>query len=435
MKVLMASWSWYPVGGDWTYVENMKRLYEENGMEVIPFSTKHEKNLPYKNDKYFVKGYDYKDLNRKKSLSSGIKALKNSVVSFEALRNIDRLLDEHDIAFAHLHIIHHWVTPAIIWKLKRRGIPIIWTLHEYKLICPEGTFVSNGKVCEKCYGGKFYNCAINKCKKQSFLGSSLASLDAYLYNSLNIYNKVDAFLCPSEFLLNKFKQFGFPTDKLNLTNLCYDIEALDRVVKEAGPLKTSSEEERFILYVGRIEKLKGVKTLIEAVEGTSVYLKIAGTGAALDEFKRYVLEKHLDNIQFLGFQPKEKVYELTLKSVCVVVPSEWYENYPFSVIESLLLSKPVVGSRIGGIPELVINNKTGLLHTPGDFLDLREKLLCLWNDEGMVLQMGAEARRFAYSKVNFATHWKIIHSVIESLPLDIKKLKLANCTQMNLEKS
>lgn len=413
----MASWTWSPVGGDWTYIANMQRLYEENGYEVIPFSTQNEKNVPNDYEEFFVKAYDYKELNKKKSIGSSLKALKNSVVSLEAMKNIDALLDIHDIAFAHLHIIHHWVTPAIIWKLKERGIPIIWTLHEYKLLCPEGSFVSHGKVCEKCFGGKFYSCATNTCKKGSFLASSLASFDAYFYNKSGIYNKVDAYLCPSEFLLKKFKQFNFQESKLKLTNYCYDIASIDAYLKSRTEIEETVEPEKFILYVGRIEKLKGIKTLIDAVEHTPIKLKIAGTGAYLDEATEYVQKNNITNVQFIGFQTKDSVYDLTVRSVCVVCPSEWYENYPFSVIESLLLSKPVIGSTMGGIPELVLEGKTGFLHEPGDSLTLREKMLILWDDKGLCEKLGRQARDYAYSKVNFDTHWDIIKNIIDALPI------------------
>lgn len=419
----MVSWSWYPVGGDWTYVDNMKKLYQENNIEVIPFSTKHENNL--EGNKFFIKGYDYKELNKNKSISKGLKALKNSIVSFEALGNVDKLLDEHKIDFAHLHIIHHWITPAIIWKLRKRGIPIIWTLHEYKLICPEGSFVSNEKVCEKCFGANFQKCAINRCKKQSFLASSLATLDAFFYKTTNVYNHVDAYLCPSEFLLKKFKQFNFHIDKLRLTNYCYDISLIDKHIESyEGKTQDLDKPERFILFVGRVEKLKGIKTLISAVENTAINLRIAGTGAALEEMQEYVRHKGLQNVVFLGFQKKEKVFDLTIQSVCVVCPSEWYENYPFSVIESLLLSKPVIGSRIGGIPELVVDGETGFLHDPGDVVGLREKMLQLWNDEELVKKLGNKARTYAYGKVNFDSHWKIMNNVIQTLPLKVRNTEV-----------
>ena len=433
MKVLLASWTWYPVGGDWTYVENVKKLYESQGIEVIPFSTKNEKNIPSEYEDYFIKAYDYKALNKKKSIKSGLNALKNSVISVEALRNLELLLENHEIAFAHLNIIHHWLTPAIIWKLKKHNIPVIWSLHEYKIICPEGSFVSNGSICEKCFNDKFYNCAVNKCKKQSFLASLLASVDAYFYHLGGVYKKVDYFLCPSQFLLEKFIQFGYDKNKLVLSNLCYDIPFLDKKVQEIKqlsiPHKTESQE-KYVLYVGRIEKVKGILTLIKAVAETDIVLKIAGTGPALIELTEFVKINGYTNIQFLGFLNKDKVYELTLNSIAVVCPSEWYENYPYSVIESLLMAKPVVGSNIGGIPELVIDGKTGLLFEPGNIVELREKLLELWNDNKYAAYLGKQARQYIFEKVNYNKHWSILERVIEKL-VDKQATKMISAKVFN----
>ena len=414
MKVLMVSWSWEPVGGDWTYINNVKSLYETNGYEVIPFSTYIE-GKTQKRD-FFVKAYDYKNLNSNKGILNGFKAMKNSVVSMEALNNIDEILDKHDIAFAHLHIIHHWITPAIIWKLKKRNIPVIWSLHEYKIICPEGTFVSGDKVCEKCRNGKFYNCAINRCKKGSFASSLLATIDAYYYHRSGVYGKVDAYLCPSEFLQKKFVQYGFPSSKMHLSNLCYDIPVVDDFIRMNSSFREKGiGEEKFILYVGRIETIKGIGTLLKAVEGTKVKLKIAGTGAYVDEMKAYIREKNMENVEILGFQDKKSVFRLTMQSSFVVCPSEWYENYPYSVIESLLFSKPVVGANIGGIPELVVDGKTGFLHTPGDVSGLRERILELWHNEDLVQRLGEQARLHAFSRVNFDKHWTFLENIIDNL--------------------
>ncbi len=410
----MASWSWEPVGGDWTYINNVKTLYETNGYEVIPFSTYIEGKTEKKD--FFVKAYDYKNLNSNKGILNGFKAMKNSVVSMEALNNIDEILDTHDIAFAHLHIIHHWLTPAIIWKLKKRNIPVIWSLHEYKIICPEGTFVSGDKVCEKCRNGKFYNCAINRCKKGSFASSLLATIDAYYYHRSGVYGKVDAYLCPSAFLQNKFIQYGFPSSKMHLSNLCYDIDVVDDFIRKNGAYsEKGTESEKFILYVGRIETIKGIGTLLKAVEGTKVKLKIAGTGAYFEEMKAYIHEKSMDNVEVLGFQDKKSVFRLTMQSSFVVCPSEWYENYPYSVIESLLFSKPVVGADIGGIPELVLDGKTGFLHAPGDISGLRGRIMQLWQNDDLVQNLGEQARIHAFSRVNFDKHWAFLENIIDNL--------------------
>ena len=322
MKVLMASWSWEPVGGDWTYINNVKTLYENNGYEVIPFSTYIEGKTEKKD--HFVKAYDYKSLNKNKGLLNGFKAMKNSVVSIEALKNIDRILDLHDIKFAHLHIIHHWLTPAIIWKLKKRNIPVIWSLHEYKIICPEGTFVSGNKVCEKCKGGNFFQCALNRCKKGSLGSSVLASIDAYYYHRSGVYNKVDAYLCPSEFLQKKFIEYGFSSDKMKLSNLCYDISVIDDFIAKDSGGELKDAGEKYILYVGRIETNKGIATLLNAIEGTGIKLKLAGTGSFSEEMQRIVSEKGMKNVEILGFQDKASVFQLTMQCSFVVCPSEWY---------------------------------------------------------------------------------------------------------------
>jgi glycosyltransferase involved in cell wall biosynthesis len=396
------------------------KLYEMNGYEVIPFSMKHEDNAYSDHEDLFVRGYDYKTLNKNKTLKNSVHALKNSVVSFEALTKLNELLQKHEIAFAHLHIIHHWLTPAIVWKLKKHGIPVIWSLHEYKLICPEGSFVSNGKVCEKCYQGKFYNCALNRCKKQSLLASLLASFDAYFYHKSGVYSKVDFYLCPSQFLLEKFSQFGFEPSKLVLSNLCYNIGELEQqadLIAQSAEFAAPETQESFVLYVGRIERIKGVLTLINAVAGTKMKLKIAGTGAALEEMKQYIQDHGITNVEFLGFCDKDVVYRLTLKATCVVCPSEWYENYPYSVIESLLLQKPVVGAAIGGIPELVLNGVTGLLFEPGNVVDLRDKLLQLWDDPQMAILLGRQGKEYIAGRVNFNRHWSILETVIKRLPI------------------
>lgn len=418
MKVLLVNWAWRNVGGDWTYIDNIKRLYEENGYEVIPFSTLNDENVKTNYNQYFVESFNYKELNKNKGIINTLKAAKNSVISTDATNKIKKLISDHKITFAHFHNIHHHITPAIIWNLKNAGIPIIWTLHDYKLICPDSNFISNGEICEKCYGNKFYNCTLNKCKKKSLPASLLASLDAYLYNFTGIYNNVDLFLCPSQFLLDKFKQFNFQVSKLKLTNLCYDINRLDHEIKELEQeQQLMAAGSKYIFFVGRVEKIKGIFTLIEAVAGTEIKLKIAGSGEAINEAVQYVKDNNLNNIEFLGFQDKKNIYKLTYNAQFVVCPSEWYENYPFSVIESMLISKAVVGAKIGGIPELVIDNKTGLLFEPGNHFDLKSKILALWNDPVLCAQFGMEGRNYAYNKVNFDTHWKIIREIIEALPL------------------
>ncbi|MEO6489273.1 MAG: glycosyltransferase family 4 protein, partial [Ferruginibacter sp.] len=164
---------------------------------------------------------------------------------------------------------------------------------------------------------------------------------------------------------------------------------------------------------------KGVRTLINAVADSGIRLKIVGAGAAEEEFRSIVKQRSLTNIEFLGFQDKRSVFELTMRSRFVVCPSEWYENFPFSIIESFLFSKPVVGSRIGGIPELVIHGETGFLFEPGNVNDLRQKLLELWNSENLINEMGCAARKHVYDIVNFENHWSKLNSIINNIEVNV----------------
>jgi glycosyltransferase involved in cell wall biosynthesis len=423
MKVLLVNWSWYPTGGDWTYVNNIKTLYEMKGYDVVGLSTVNEKNIENGTPTYFIDSPDYKSLNKNKSIANGVKAVKNSIVSGKALKAIDAILAEHDIKIAHLHNIHHYVTPAIIWKLKKAGVKIIWSLHDYKIICPESLFISHGKICEKCIGGSFFHCTTNKCKKGSLPASMLASAEAYFYHKSGVYNKVDAFLCPSAFLKSKFLQFGFSESKLHVSNLCYDIPVVDNFIEQNKSVEVTfsktTRDEDYILYVGRLEDVKGVRTLIKAVENSPVKLKIVGAGAAEQEFRQFVLDRKITNVEFLGFQDKDSVFRLTMQAKFVVCPSEWYENFPFSIIESFLFSKPVVGSRIGGIPEMVVDGETGLLFEAGNVVELHQKLIGLWDDEDLIRAMGTKARQRITEIVNFETHWAKLSLVINNITRNV----------------
>lgn len=414
MKILFVNWSWYPTGGDWTYIQNVKKLYESNGYEVIPFSTLNEKNVATEYDGYFVKAYDFKEMNKRKNFTNGIKVLNTSIISKDALTKLGCFLTEHkDIQIAHLHNIHHYITPAIVAFLNKKGIKIIWTLHDFKIICPENSFVSNGKLCEKCITGDFYHCAVNRCKKKSFLASSLASVEAYYYHKKHTYDLVDCFLCPSEFLFKKFVQFGFKESQMLVTNSCYDISEIDNFIANNPSLDKGNNKEKYVLYIGRLEDIKGVHILIDAVKDTNMKLKIVGTGMAEEKLKKLALG--YGNIEFLGFKNKHDVFKLTMDALFVVCPSVCYENLPFSVIESFLFSKPVVGSDIGGIPELVIDGKTGLLFEAGNAAHLCEKMNYLWNNENIVTEFGKSAREHAYNMVNFTTHWNKLQSVLQKL--------------------
>jgi len=408
MNILVANWTWYPSGGDWTYVEHISKLYREHGHQVIPFSMKDERNFPSPFSEYFIEHIDYKKVN-KKSLSDGLKVIKTSIYSNEAQQKLERLLDAVKIDFAHINVIHHYITPAILKTLKTRGIPIIWTLHEYTPICPESTFISHGKVCEKCFGGAFHHCVTNTCKKGSLPASLVAATENYVHKYLNYYEYVDYYVCPSVFLFEKFKQFNFFKEKLVQLYHGYDYSEIEEArsrqsIKE--PAQEAISETGPIVFVGRLEKIKGAHTLLEAMKShPTIPLKIIGTGSQLEELQAYAQTNQLHQVEFLGKKTKKETLEWIGKSSLLVCPSEWYEVLGFTVVEAMAMGKPVIGSNIGAIPEMVIEGHSGLLFEPGNSIKLAASINELYYNQDLQQIMGAHAEAHILQLINSEKHY------------------------------
>lgn len=415
MNILLVNWTWYPSGGDWTYIENVSRLYEQNGHQVIPFSMNDHRNQPSEYSDFFIDTIDYKKLNQKKSLSDGVKVLSKSIYSKEAKKKLNRLLDQVPIGVAHLNLIHHYITPSILAVLKERNIPIVWTLHDYTAICPQSTFVSNDQICEKCLGGRFYNCALNRCKKGSFLASSIASFENYFYKFSDHYAYVDHYICPSVFSYEKYKKHQFFVDKLHHL---YHGYALDPAVLDLTESVHTAQAptSRYIVFVGRLEKIKGVATLLEAMKDhPTIAVKIVGDGAAEQDLKRLKEVHQLTNVEFMGKQNKEEVWKIIQGAEFLVCPSEWYEVLGFTIVEAMLMGKPVIGARIGAIPETVVHQQTGLLFEPGNADDLHEKIDTLFYQQDLILTLGKNAKSHAENLFNPQKHFEGLKKIIPGL--------------------
>jgi glycosyltransferase involved in cell wall biosynthesis len=401
MNILVVNWTWYPSGGDWTYVEHVSKLYRDHGHEVIPFSMKDERNYGSKYSAYFIENIDYKKLN-KRSLSAGVKVVSKSIYSAEAQKRLEELLSTTAIDFAHINVIHHYITPAILKTLKQRNIPIIWTLHEYTPICPESTFISHGKICEKCFGGAYYNCVTHRCKKGSVLASTVAALENYVHQALNYYAYVDYYVCPSAFLYHKFKEFNFFPEKLTQLYHGYDYQEI-----EEAKSKRDIDTEKYIVFTGRLEKIKGAHTVLEAMKFTpDVNLKIIGSGTQEDDLKAYQQKHQLSNVTFLGKLNKNQTLETISNAQFAICASEWYEVLGFTVVEAMALGKPVIGSNIGAIPEMVIDGQTGLLFEPGSALQLAEKIQQLIAQPQIIAEMGSKASNHITQLINDDKHYQ-----------------------------
>jgi len=414
LNILIVNWTWFPSGGDWTYIENLCKFYESLGHTIIPFSMTNEKNFPSAFSEYFISNIDYRELNKNNTLMSGLKAVRNSIYSTEARSKLKSLLEKYHIDIVHLNNIHHYLTPAsIIPEIKKKKIPIIWTLHDYVILCPNTTFISHEKVCEKCKGGKFYQCVVNKCKKDSVQASFVATLESYANAFANPYHSVDYFICPSVFIKKKFEAFGFDKKKLRQVYNLFDIDSVSGQYE--APSETAGKP--YIVYVGNILKVKGIFTLAKAMSGLDLDLLVIGGGEHFSELKELVENNRIHNVKLLGKMPKEEVFRFVQHALFVVVPSEWYENLPYSLVEALLLAKPVLGADIGGIPELVIDDVTGKLFRPADETDLRLKIEWMMSDKDKLTRMGKDAREHALNLVNYHSFARNLTPVFDDLGL------------------
>lgn len=361
----------------------------------------HEKNRPSVYSEYFVENIDYERVMRRnvfEKIRTGLKA----IYSLEARNKLLRLITRENPDIAHIHKINNTLTPSVLYALRKKDVPVVQTLHDYRMVCPSYSMYDPNRfeVCEACKGHKYFNAVRRKCQKSSFLIGLNIAMESYLYHLLRTYQKnINLFISPSVFLMEKMVEFGTDRDK---------IIHIPNFVKpnEYTPNYNNSD---YILYFGRIESHKGVKTLIEAMKHVkTLKLYIAGEGSYRPFLEKYAKKNNIRNVAFLGFITRKDLIELIRSSLFTVLPSEWYEPFGMTILESFALGKPVIGADIGGIPEIIDNGYTGLLFKSGNVDDLAEKINCLLDNKNQVTEMGRNARKEVEETYNENIHYEML---------------------------
>lgn len=394
MKILLANKFFYLKGGAEVSFFETAKLLESKGHKVIFFSMQHPKNFPSIYEKFFVSNVDYE----KSALKDKIDASLKLLYSFEAKRKIKDLIKREKPDVAYLNNIHHQISPSILGAFKQFNIPVVLALRDYKMVCASYSMLADWKICEACKNKKYYYCFLKACVKDSKAMSFINTIEMYLHHKiLHIYDLVDVFISPSEFLKSKVEEMGFKGKIIYLPNF----------VKIEDFKPQYNWEENSIVYFGRLSKEKGLFTLIDAMRDTKgIILKIIGDGPIRGDMEKKVENENIKNVLFLGYKSGENLRNEIKKSMFTVLPSEWYENNPRSVIEGFALGKSVIGSRIGGIPELVKDGETGLTFEPGNSVDLRSKIEYYTNNPDKVVKMGKNARLFAEKDLNAEEHYR-----------------------------
>lgn len=419
MNILHINKFHYLRGGAEAVYLNTARGLEAYGCNSVFFSMKHPQNLPCETSNYFM---PYVDLIDKNGFINQIKTAGRILYSFEAKKRLSNLLDEYSVDLAHFHNVWHHISPSILHTLKKRNIPVVMTLHDYKLICASYHLQANGKPCEACHGRKYFMAIKKSCVKESFIKSLLCTLEMYLHHKiLDIYDNVDVFISPSRFLKNKFLEMGFEKEIIHLPNYI-EIEKFRDINNNVS--YGNIAKDKTIVYFGRLSPEKGLSTLIEAAkllsgENTEINIKIVGDGPIRDSLEEKVKIENIGNVKFLGYMKGESLYQEIKKSRAAVLPSEWYENNPMSILEAFALKKPVIGSRIGGIPELVKEGETGYAFEPGNAVDLSEKIKLLLSDNESCIEMGVNAYEFVVNDLNQEKHFQKLIGIYKQVGLQI----------------
>lgn len=407
MKILMINSFNYLRGGAERCFLDLIDLLRANGHEVIPFAMHHPNNLPSAYDDYFVSYVDFPEELAKPGLKPKMQVLERVMYSREARHKLEQLIADTQPDLAHIHGFIHEMSTSILPALKKAGVPVIQTLHDYKIACPNTTFVSHDAVCESCKGHRYYNIARKRCKRDSLMASALAGAEMYFHEVFRLYQpNVDLFISPSDFLRDKLSEHNVRKPVVTIPNFI-----------NPDSFQPCYRKENHFVFAGRLVRVKGVLTLLEAMRHvrTDATLYIAGTGDLEAEAKAAVAEYGLANVRFLGHLGTADLIHLVQRAAFTVVPSEWYENYSMAVIESLACATPVIGASIGGIPEQIRDGWNGLLFPSGDALALAGRLQTLLDNRDLALEMGRNGRHQVETVNGPAAHYEQTYALYRRL--------------------
>lgn len=366
MKVLMVNKFLHPNGGSETYIFKLGDMLKQQGHQVQYFGMEHDNRIVGNDIGCYTCNMDF-HTGKLKKLIYPFKI----IYSHEARKKILKVLKNFEPDVVHINNFNFQLTPSIIYGIREfskktgKKIRIIYTAHDLQLVCPNHLMriPSNGQLCNQCINNGYRSCIKNKCIHDSKIKSILGAFEGWLYKKTGVYRYIDCIICPSEFLANQLQTYKAIADR---------IVVMHNFVKSSSEFK---KKENYVLYFGRYSEEKGMDTLIEICkELKDIPFVFAGSGP----YKEQISE--LNNVKDIGFLNENSMRETIMRARFVVVPSKCYENCPFSVMEAIAAGTPVIGSDIGGIPELIDNGRTGLLCEMANVADFKSKILLLWND-------------------------------------------------------
>jgi glycosyltransferase involved in cell wall biosynthesis len=390
VKILLCHNFYQPSGGEDAAVLALKALLEDKGHRVSFFTE------------------DNREINDYGALQK-MAFVPRTLYSVKTYRRVRRIAVQEKPDVAHVHNVFPLLSPALYVVLQRARIPIVQTVHNYRMMCLNGLFLRDGSPCERCAGGQFFSGVRFRCYRESFPLSALYALAIGGHRRWGTFRHIDHFIALTSFAADKMVENGIAqASKISVLG-----NFLPTTLPEPGEPNLS---DPYIAYLGRLSHEKGLFTLLEALRGKrDLRLKVMGTGPLGEALKNYIRQHRLENVEMLGFVEGDEKYGILRGALCCVVPSECYENFPLAVLESAAVGTPVVASRIGGLAAIIADGQTGFFFPPGDSAGLRSRLDMLSVDPGTAIRVGREARRSLLANYTREAHYDGVMKIYREL--------------------
>lgn len=413
MKIVLVNLRYFISGGPERYMFNIKDVLENHGHTVIPFSVKHNLNEKSDYESYFLDKIGggeetYFSEYKKNNISDLLRLVGRLFYSFEAKNKFSKLIRATKPDLIYILNFENKISPSIIDASKKFKLPVVLRISDFGLICAANIFFLNKRqeICEKCLKHGKYNLVLNKCFHDSYLYSTLKYSSYLLHNLLNINNKISAFVIPSNFTKTKFIESGIPSDKVAHIPTFFNN-------------KNTNEEiyyDDYALYIGRIDPDKGLKTLVDAFINTNNKLMIIGFSSSnYEEYLKNYLVGKSHSISFLGKMNFSEIKPYLQRCCFTVVSSEWFDNFPNTILESFAFKKAVIATNIGSLKELVEDNETGLLFQYRNPDDLKSKVIELLSDKTKAKQLGENGYAKLHSEFSQENHYNNLFALFNSL--------------------
>ncbi len=386
MKIIQIHNYYSTPGGECRVVEAEAELLSQHGHDVVPFSrdSQHIGDMPLPNK---VMTYLRIPYNKK------------------IYRELIPFIKYHQPDIAHVHNVFPMLSPSVYVALKQCGLPVVQTLHNFRFLCPNGKFFVNRRICENCQSKGFFSAVIKGCVRDNRLTSALyAAAIAHAWKSGNLPNNIDQYIALNRFVAEKMIDSGIPKRKMSICG--------NFIASESPSI---ADKKSYILYIGRLSPEKGIFTLLQAVSSLKgVTLKIAGTGPDEKYLQQHTHTQHGSHVEFIGHVSGQNKQRLIAEAICTIIPSECYENFPMTALESLSLGTPVIASSIGGLPDIIQPGLTGLLFEPGNHEQLAKCIQTLIDTPNKSTVMAKQAITLTASKFSPEKHYQQLMKIYQA---------------------